>query len=104
MAKQGKQNAVAEQSKEQPRCVSVSDKGITTSRDLRNTLSALMSDLAAGRVTSGAGNAMCNAAGKLLKTAELEQKYGTAQGGNGGKVISIADEAAVGQRRLASGE
>lgn len=40
-------------------------------------MSALMSDLIAGRVNAQVGNAACNAGGKMLKMVDLEYKYGT---------------------------
>lgn len=40
-------------------------------------MSALMSDLIAGRVTPQIGNATCNAGGKLLKIVDMQYKYGT---------------------------
>jgi len=39
-------------------------------------MSALMSDIIAGRVTPQVGNATCNAGGKLLKIVEMHYKYG----------------------------
>jgi len=41
-------------------------------------MSAIMSDVIAGRLTASMTNAACNAGGKLLKMVELEQKYATA--------------------------
>jgi hypothetical protein len=68
---------------ETPRCVSTFDKvgGITTSRELVQGLSLMMGDLAAGRMTNGRANAICNAAGKILTTVELEQQYGARPSG-----------------------
>ena len=61
-----------------PRCVETFDKagGITTSRELVQGLSLMMGDLAAGRMTNGRANAICNAAGKILTTVKLEQQHG----------------------------
>lgn len=63
--------------KVQPRCLAISEAHIRTSHDLKNFTAALISDLVAGRITPNIGNATCNATGKLLKTVELEYKYGT---------------------------
>lgn len=60
-----------------PRCVEIADRGIKNSRDFRDFMSALMSDLARGKIAANAGNAMCNAGGKMLKMVDLEYKYGT---------------------------
>jgi len=61
-----------------PKCVTVFDVdgGIVNSRQLMRGLSALAGDLAAGRVTNGRANAICNVAGKMLTTVKLEQQYG----------------------------
>jgi hypothetical protein len=60
-----------------PRCVEIADRGIKNSRDFRDFMSALMSDLAKGKIAANTGNAMCNAGGKMLKMVDLEYKYGT---------------------------
>lgn len=39
-------------------------------------MSALMTDTISGAITPSVTNAVCNAGSKLLKMAELEQKYG----------------------------
>src|SRR5262245_15740901 len=50
-------------------------------------LSALMGDLAAGRITNGRANSICNAAGKILTTVKLEQQYG--EKGSGGPTLEL---------------
>lgn len=40
-------------------------------------MSAIMSDVIAGRLTPNMTNSACNAGGKLLKMVDLEYKYGT---------------------------
>src|SRR5689334_18666675 len=74
----------------QARSASLADQGITTDRQFANVMSALMADVATGRVTPQVCNAMCNAGGKLLKIAELGMKYGT-KGGAQDKVLQLAD-------------
>lgn len=59
-----------------PRALAIGERGIETSRDFANMMSALMSDLIEGRVKPGVANSICNAGGKLLKMLELQQKYG----------------------------
>lgn len=66
-----------ESAKELPRSVVIAQEGVTTSGQFCSLMSALMSDLLLGKVTPQCGNAVVNAGGKLLKTVELEQKYGT---------------------------
>ena len=55
----------------------IADKGIESSRDFRNLMSSLMSDVIGGALTPEVTNAACNAGGKLLKMVELEYKYAT---------------------------
>jgi hypothetical protein len=64
-------------SKEGPRCLEVSKRGVQTGSDFAEMMSGLMSDLVEGRVTPQVGNAVCNAGGKLLKIVEMNHKYGT---------------------------
>ena len=64
--------------KKEPRSLKVATKGIKTSHDFADLMSALMSDLIEGRVAPNLGNATCNAGGKLLKVVELQYKYGVA--------------------------
>jgi hypothetical protein len=59
------------------RSLQIAERGIKTSRDFRDFMSALMSDLISGKVTAGVGNAACNAGGKMLKMVDLEYKHGT---------------------------
>jgi hypothetical protein len=61
----------------EPKSLTIADRGINTSRDFRNFMSAVMSDVIAGRLTPNMTNAACNAGGKMLKMIDLEYKYGT---------------------------
>jgi hypothetical protein len=74
---EGNQTSVTSKDTGEPRSFAVAQKGIKTSQDFSRLMSALMSDLIEGRVTPGVGNATCNAGGKLLKSVELQYKYGT---------------------------
>lgn len=47
-------------------------------------MSALMTDLINGAVPPQISNAVCNAAGKLLKNVEMQHKYGR-ETGHGGR-------------------
>ena len=78
--------------REEPKSLTAASKGIRTSKDFANVMSALMSDLLAGRVTPNVGNATCNAGGKLLKVVEMQYKYGTDGPGSGEKVLTLALE------------
>lgn len=63
--------------KEQPKSLKIAEAGIRTSRDFRNLMSAIMSDVIASRLTPNVTNAACNAGGKMLKMVDLEYKYAT---------------------------
>lgn len=76
-----------------PRSLAIAENGIETSRDFARLMSALMSDLIAGRVPSGVGNAACNAGGKLLKVVELQLKYGPDSGGAGRDLVLAPNNA-----------
>jgi hypothetical protein len=70
--------SLAKKNGEPPRSLIVAEKGVKTSHDFADLMSALMSDLIEGRVAPNVGNATCNAGGKLLKVVEMQYKYGTA--------------------------
>lgn len=71
-----------------PRCLAVAKEGIQTTHQLARYLSALMSDVVEGNIPPTVANAGVNAAGKLLKTVELQHKYGTPSG-NGKKMLDL---------------
>ena len=77
---------------ETPRSLAIAAKGIRTSRDFANMMSALMSDIIDGRVSPEVGNATCNAGGKLLKVVEMQHKYGT-KGAGADKLLQLSDDA-----------
>jgi len=60
-----------------PKSVSIAERGIKSSGDFRDFMSAIMSDVISGRLTPSMTNAACNAGGKLLKMVDLEYKYAT---------------------------
>lgn len=74
-----------------PRSVQIAQAGIRTSGHFCSLMSSLMTDLLTGEVTPQVGNAVVNAGGKLLKTVELEQKYGTAGDGTNKSLRLAAD-------------
>ena len=64
---------------QEPRALQHGRRGIQTSHDFANMMSALMSDLIEGRVDPRTANAICNAGSKLLKVVELQHRYGSTQ-------------------------
>src|SRR5437899_2290764 len=85
-----------------PKSLLIAEKGIGTSKDFRNLMSAIMSDVIAGRLTPGMTNAACNAGGKLLKMVELEAKYATGSE-RPRRVLTVAFEQTMAEIEEASG-
>lgn len=85
--------AVARKDKNsEPRSLAISEKGIKTGSQFAGLMSAMMGDIISGRVTPAVGNAACNAGGKLLKIVEMQYKYGTQNGNQGNRTITLAAE------------
>lgn len=60
-------------------------------------MAALMTDLVSGRIAPNVANAMCNAGGKMLKSVEMQLRYGTASKDVPGKkvlVLALPNESA----------
>lgn len=68
-------------------------KGINSSADFRNLMSALMSDVIQERISPNTVNAACNAGGKMLKMVELEYKFASGQVRNE-RVLALAGASA----------
>lgn len=62
-----------------PRSLAIAQRGVETSGDFTQLMSALMGDLLEGSIDASVGNAVVNAGGKMLKVVELRLKYGTKQ-------------------------
>lgn len=75
-----------------PQSVQLLASGVVNSRQFIRAMSLLMGDIAAGKVSPGQGNAICNVAGKHLKCVELEQRYGKQYGQRDGKLLSFDGE------------
>lgn len=88
MAEQ-KQSNIATRETSDPRSLAISEAGIRTGAHFADLMSALMSDIIAGRVTPQVGNAACNAGGKLLKVVEMQYQYGT-KGDQGDRTLTLA--------------
>lgn len=72
-----------------PRSAAIAERGIRTGADFAGLMSALMGDIISGRVTPGVGNAACNAGGKLLRIVEMQHKFGTQNGNQGDRVLTL---------------
>lgn len=76
--------------KDQPRSIAVAEKGIHTSQDVKNLMANVAIDVIANRMTPSVANAACNSIGKLLKTVEMEYKYGR-QLANGERLLALTE-------------
>lgn len=77
MVAKRKENTDGDQvSPERPRSHAISEKGIKSGQDFAELMSALMSDVLDGRISTDVANAACNAGGKMLKVVEMQYRYG----------------------------
>lgn len=72
-----------------PRSAGIASRGIRTSRDAANFLSALVSDVASEAMKPKVASVCVNGIGKLLKVVEMQHKYGTPDGQ--GQVLQLAN-------------
>jgi hypothetical protein len=90
MAKNGKNKIKGSKpATEEPRSLPVFDRGVKTAHQLCGGMSLLIGDVISRRVAPNLANAACNAAGKLLKSAEMQQKYGIKSEGQD-KILILA--------------
>lgn len=73
-----------------PLCLAIASRGIKTAEDFANMMSALMSDVIAGRLPPSVANATCNAGGKLLKVVEMQYRYAPPPTGGKSKSLLLA--------------
>lgn len=85
-------NVLADALQAKPRSIGIASGGVKTASDFANLMSALMSDLIEGKLTPAVGNATCNAAGKLLKIVEMNQRYGKGDGADRDLLLSKGPE------------
>lgn len=64
-----------------PKCLAFFGRegGVSNSQQFIRGFSVLLGDIVAGRISHKQANAVANAGSKMLKAAELEQKYGIAK-------------------------
>ena len=74
-----------------PRCLEISEKGIETAQQFAQFMSALMSDVIAGRISPQKASASTTAGGKLLKVVEMKYRYGENGEGYNGKSLKLVE-------------
>lgn len=72
-----------------PRSLAIAQRGVKSTDDFEQLMSALMSDLIDGSINDGVGNAVVNAGGKLLKSVELRMKYGSTVANGSGRRLEL---------------
>jgi hypothetical protein len=58
-------------------------------------MASMMADLVEGSITPQVGNAITNAGGKLLKSVEMQMKYGTTVPGGNTKSLELVSNGSV---------
>jgi len=87
------ENEEGTQVAKQARSLGIAQKGVRTTQDFANMMSAVMSDVIEESISPSVANAAVNAGGKLLKCVELQMKYGRpVQGRPESKNLSLAEE------------
>jgi hypothetical protein len=76
---------------EQAKSIVIAKPGIRNTRDVIAMMSSLISDLAASRVTPKVANSICEAAGKMLKIAELQHRF-VLEDAHGRKMLNSAGD------------
>lgn len=59
-----------------PSCDKIARRGIHNGADMTALMSALISDITSNAIDARKANAICNAAGKILKTVEQAHRLG----------------------------
>jgi hypothetical protein len=65
------------------------ERGIANCGQLSKGMSLLMSDVLSERVSTTVANSVCNAAGKMLKSVEMQQRYGKTVAKTGEKELQL---------------
>jgi hypothetical protein len=75
-----------------PRTAQVAARGIQDTQDFMNLMEATIQDLAEERITPQRGNAITNAGGKMLKAAEMRERWGQRRAAGSLKAFPLATE------------
>jgi hypothetical protein len=77
---------------QRPRCLSIAQKGVRTANDFACLMSALISDIIEEKISPKVSNAMCNAAGKLLKVVDMQMRYGNKEPDASKELVLVKDQ------------
>lgn len=90
-----RKSEVVEGSAPLPECAEIANRtGLRDSRDLKLFLAAMMRDGVNNRITPAVTHAVSTVAHRLLRTAELEYKYGTMNGSDAPRAIDFTSNGA----------
>lgn len=92
MSRQNSSTSEKVHSQPQPRSLALAEQGIATAPELASFLSAIMTDVIRGALHPATANASVNAAGKLLKVAEMQIKYGKPNGTEGQSPLRLCGQ------------
>lgn len=84
-------NGVAHKSQAKPRCIAHLEREITNSREFIRAIGVLCGDVAAGRIGPTQANAISGAQRNILKTLEMQQKFGSPQKDSQSKLLAIGN-------------
>lgn len=76
LKKRVERTATDESKKDKGKSITHFEKGVTNCSELAKGMSLLMADILSERISTTMANAVCNGAGKMLKAAELQQRFG----------------------------
>lgn len=65
------------------------ERGIQNCSQLSQGMSLLMADVLSERVSTSVANSVCNAAGKMLKSVEMQQRFGKTITKTGEKELTL---------------
>lgn len=74
------------------RSAELAERGVTTVSDFCRLFSAMITDTILGDMTPEVTNSASNAAGKLLKAVEMQQKYGVVAPSGGIRDLTLCAE------------
>jgi len=74
-----------------PRCLAISERGISTAQDFAQFMSAVMGDVIAGRLSASKAGAATRSGSTLLKVIEMQYKYGSETEQPGKRTLRLID-------------
>jgi hypothetical protein len=73
------------------KCIAVFERGVKNMNDVMLGMSLMMGDIVTERLTTSVANSVALAAGRMLKAAELQQRYGKKRGATDAKIMKLVE-------------